>query len=67
MTVERLRTDFPGSRWQDDLRAWFIPGTTGGRRLNRWLGREMAGVLAYADDCGRGAFAFQLIESWYLE
>ncbi|WP_158746493.1 hypothetical protein [Acidisphaera sp. L21] len=67
MTVERFRSAFPGARWRDDLRAWFVPGTTAERRLNRWLGREMAGVLAYADDRGRDAFAFQAIESRYLE
>jgi hypothetical protein len=66
-TVERFRSAFPGARWRDDLRAWFVPGTTAERRLNRWLGREMSGVLAYADDRGRDAFAFQPIESRYLE
>ncbi|MGI4747236.1 MAG: hypothetical protein ACRYGI_04960 [Janthinobacterium lividum] len=67
MTVERFRSAFPSARWRDDLQAWFVPGTTAERRLNRWLGREMAGVLAYADDRGRDAFAFQPIESRYLE
>ncbi len=67
LTVERFRAAFPGARWRDDLRAWFVPGTTAGRRLNRWLGREMSGVLAYADDRGRDAFAFQPIGSRYLE
>jgi hypothetical protein len=67
MTVERFRSAFPGARWRDDLRAWFVPGTTAERRLNRWLGREMSGVLAYADDRGRDGFAFQPIESRYLE
>jgi hypothetical protein len=54
MTVERFRSAFPGARWRDDLRAWFVPGTTAERRLNRWLGREMAGIL-------------QPIKSRYLE
>ena len=67
LTVERFRSAFPGARWRDDLRAWFVPGTTAERRLNRWLGREMSGVLAYADDQGRDAFAFQPVESRYLE
>jgi hypothetical protein len=67
LTVERFRSAFPGARWRDDLRAWFVPGTTAERRLNRWLGREMSGVLAYADDRGRDAFAFQPVESRYLE
>jgi hypothetical protein len=67
VTVERFRSAFPGARWRADLRAWFVPGITAGRRLNRWLGREMSGVLAYADERGRDAFAFQPIESRYLE
>ena len=67
VTVERFRTAFPGARWRDDLRVWFVPGTTAERRLNRWLGREMSGVLVYADERGRDAFAFQPIESRYLE
>ena len=67
MTVERFRAAFPGARWRDDLRAWFVPGVTAERRLGKWLGREMAGVLAYADARGRDAFAFQPIESLYLE
>ncbi len=67
LTVERFRAAFPGARWRDDLRAWFVPGTTAERRLNRWLGREMSGVLAYADERGRDAFAFEPVESRYLE
>jgi hypothetical protein len=67
VTVERFRSAFPGARWRDDLRAWFVPGTTAERRLNRWLGREMSGVLSYADERGRDGFAFQPIESRYLE
>lgn len=67
LTVERFRSAFPGARWRDDLRAWFVPGKTAERRLNRWLGREMSGVLAYADDRGRDSSAFQPIESRYLE
>src|ERR1700730_1431648 len=53
VTVERFRSAFPGARWRDDLRAWFVPGTTAERRLNRWLGRELSGVLGYADDRAR--------------
>src|ERR1700746_1890195 len=65
LTVERCRAAFPKARWRDDLRAWFVPGTTAERRLDRWLGREWSGVLAYADDRGRDAFAFEPIESRY--
>lgn len=67
LTVERFRSAFPGARWREDLRAWFVPGTTAERRLNRWFGRELSRVLAYADDRGRDAFAFEPIESRYLE
>lgn len=66
-TVERFRSAFPRARWRDDLRAWFVPGTTAERRLNRWLGRELSGVLSYADEKGRDAFAFDPIQSTYLE
>jgi hypothetical protein len=66
-TVERFRSAFPGARWRDDLQAWFVPGTTAARRLSRWLGHEMSGLLAYADDRGRDAFAFEPIDSHYLE
>ena len=67
LTVERFRSAFPRARWRDDLRAWFVPGQTAGRRLDRWLGREMSGVLAHADERGRDAFAFEPVESRYLE
>lgn len=67
MTVEQFRSAFPAARWRDDLQAWFVPGTTAERRLNGWLGHKMAAVLAYADDRGRDAFAFQSVESRYLE
>lgn len=67
MTVEQFRTDFPRARWRDDLRAWFVPGTTAQRRLDRWLGTKLSGVLAHADERGRDAFAFDPIDSRYLE
>ncbi len=67
MTVKRFREAFPRARWRDDLGAWFVPGTTAERRLRRWSGREWSGVLAYADQRGRDAFAFEPIVSRYLE
>jgi hypothetical protein len=67
VTVERFREAFPRARWRDDLKAWFVPGKTAERRLDRWLGRELDGVLAYADERGRDAFAFDPIASPYLE
>ncbi|WP_198382482.1 hypothetical protein [Roseomonas sp. KE2513] len=67
MTVERFREAFPKARWRDDLGAWFVPGTRAERRLKAWMGREWSGVLAYADQRGRDAFAFEPIASTYLE
>lgn len=67
MTVERFRAAFPRARWREDLRAWFVPGSTAIRRLDRWLGRELSGVLVHADERGRDAFLFDPIESKYLE
>lgn len=67
MTVERFREAFPRARWRDDLGAWFVPGKRAERRLAAWAGREWSGVLAYADQRGRDAFAFEPIASPYLE
>jgi hypothetical protein len=67
MTVERFREAFPRARWRDDLAAWFVPGTRAERRLTAWMGREWSGVLAYADQRGRDAFAFEPLTSPYLE
>jgi hypothetical protein len=67
MTVERFREAFPRARWRDDLRAWFVPGKQAEQRLTRWMSREWTGVLAYADQRGRDAFAFEPIASPYLE
>lgn len=67
MTVERFRAAFPRARWRDDLGVWFVPGTSAERRLNAWSSREWSGVLAYADERGRDAFAFEPIISDYLE
>jgi hypothetical protein len=67
MTVERFRETFPQARWRDDLSAWFVPGTRAERRLTTWMSREWSGVLAYADQRGRDAFAFEPITSAYLE
>ncbi len=67
VTVERFRKAFPRARWRDDLGAWFVPGMRAERRLTTWAGREWSGVLAYADQRGRDAFAFEPITSIYLE
>jgi hypothetical protein len=65
--VARFRTAFPRARWRDDRRIWLVPGKLAGRRLHRWLERELSGVLAHADQRGRDAFAFEPIVSTYLE
>jgi hypothetical protein len=67
MTVERFREAFPRARWREDLGAWFVPGTRAERRLTAWVGRESSAVLAFADERGRDAFAFDPIASPYLE
>lgn len=67
MTVERFRAAFPRARWRDDLGAWFVPGTTAERCLKVWSDREWTGVLSYADERGRDAFAFEPLASPYLE
>src|ERR1700679_300987 len=67
MTVDRFRETFPRARWREDLNAWFVPGTTAEKRVNRWLARELSGSSAYADARGHDAFAFEPIESSYLQ
>ncbi|MFA1623947.1 hypothetical protein ACDY96_14265 [Rhizobium mongolense] len=67
LTVERFRAAFPQARWSDDLKAWFVPGKTAGRRIARWRAYEATQVEAYADEKGRDAFQFDPIESPYLE
>lgn len=65
--VERFRASFPKARWSDGEQAWFVPGTTADRRVGNWLQRELPDPLAFADERGRDAFAFDPIESRYLE
>jgi hypothetical protein len=64
--VARFRKAFPRARWRDDLKAWFVPGTTAEKRIDRWLGRELGGSSTHEDERGRDAFAFDPIESPYL-
>lgn len=66
ITVERFRKSFPRARWSDELKAWFVPGKTAGRRFNRWMEQELAGSSVHADSRGRDAFAFDPIVSKYL-
>jgi len=67
ITVQRFRESFPRARWSDRLNAWFVPGRTAGKRIGRWLALMEAEADAFADEKGRDAFAFEPIESRYLE
>jgi len=67
MTVARFREAFPRARWSDRLNIWFVPGRTAERRIGRWLAEMEAEADAFADEKGRDAFAFDPIESRYLE
>ncbi|AIC26937.1 hypothetical protein IE4771_CH01812 [Rhizobium etli bv. mimosae str. IE4771] len=67
MTVEQFRRRFPRARWSDDRKAWFVPGRTASRRIGRWLAELEAEADAHADAKGRDAFAFDPIDSPYLE
>lgn len=66
-TVERFRDAFPRARWRDEDRAWFVPGKTADRRVANWLARQLPASLAFADQRGHDAFAFEPIDSRYLE
>lgn len=61
MTVERFRQTFPGARWSDERKSWFVPGKTAARRIDRWFVHEAELVAVYADDKGRDAFAFDSV------
>ena len=67
ITVQRFRESFPRARWSDSLNAWFVPGCTAQRRIGRWLAEMEAEAETFGDDKGRDAFAFDPIESRYLE
>jgi hypothetical protein len=65
--VERFRQAFPRARWREDMKAWFVPGTTAERRIGRWLAHELPAAADLADARGRDAYAFEPIGSPYLE
>ncbi len=67
ITVQRFRESFPRARWSDRLNAWFVPGRTASERIGRWLAKLEAEADAFADEKSRDAFAFDPIESPYLE
>ncbi|MGO7258903.1 hypothetical protein ACCT32_35730, partial [Rhizobium brockwellii] len=58
---------FPRARWSDARKAWFVPGRTASRRIGQWLAEIEAEADANADAKGRDAFAFDHIDSPYLE
>jgi len=66
MTVERFRKTFPRARWNDDLKAWFVPGKTAALRFDRWVERERAQTQTHADLKGRDSFDFDPTVSKYL-
>ncbi|WP_028749227.1 hypothetical protein [Rhizobium mesoamericanum] len=67
ISIERFRQAFPRARWNDRLNAWFVPGRTAEKRIGRWLAEIEAEADRFADEKGRDAFAFDMIESCYLE
>lgn len=67
MTVERFRETFPKARLHESRGAWWVPGKTAERRIARWHALEQGPTDVCADDKGRDAFAFDPIESVYLE
>ena len=54
-------------RWDDQRKAWFVPGKTAERRIARWHALEAAKADIHADAKGRDAYQFEPIESAYLE
>ncbi len=67
MTVERFRRAFPRARWNEERRAWFVPGKTAGKRIAKWLARENESLELHADSKGRDAYIFEPLSSRYLE
>lgn len=67
MTVARFRETFPTARWDDQLQAWKVKGTTARRRLDRWLASEADRRSPYEQERGRDAYAFEPILSPYLD
>ncbi|HYF56815.1 MAG TPA: hypothetical protein VEA41_21375 [Salinarimonas sp.] len=65
--LERFRASFPRARWRRGEEAWWVPGTTARTRLDAWMSREISDLDRHADDKGRDAFAFEPLESPYLE
>lgn len=47
-TVERFIEVFPRARWNHEQKAWFVPGKTAARRIERWLAQEGPFVVSHA-------------------
>lgn len=54
-------------RWSDRLKAWSVLGRTAERRIARWRAEMEAEQDVFADEKGKDPFAFEPIESRYLE
>ena len=67
VAIERFRTAFPRARWDDERKAWWVPGKTADRRLMQWRALEAAKADVHADAKGRDAYSFEPIDSPYLE
>ncbi|KTS19500.1 hypothetical protein NS228_28280 [Methylobacterium indicum] len=65
--LARFKESFPTARWRRKLRRWFVPGTTAEQRADAWIAREISALDAYGDDKGRDAYAFEPLESRYLD
>ncbi|ACL56317.1 hypothetical protein [Methylobacterium nodulans] len=65
--IARFRETFPTAKFRRSLRRWFVPGTTAGRRVDAWIGRELSAFDAHGDDKGRDAYAFEPLTSRYLD
>jgi hypothetical protein len=67
MTVARFRETFPRARWDDNLQAWTVPGSTARDRIDRWLAKETDRRIPFDEEKGRDAYEFEPIFSPYLE
>lgn len=65
--AQRFREAFPRARWNGELGAWRLPGTTALHRAARWLDRELPTAFALDDERGLDSFSFEPIVSPYLE
>lgn len=67
ISVERFRETFPRARWDEDRKAWWVPGKTAEHRIARWRALEQSRADVHADAKGRDAYLFDPISSKYLE